>query len=80
MSRIGSTSRLAVLNVGQAIESVKHATGERVVISVLHLPDFLKDRWDDPSHSGIHGLTLHDDTPAVALAAAVGETHPAKTG
>lgn len=78
MKRIGPTSKLAVLNVGRAIEAVKEATGAKVLISVLHDPVALVGQWDDSSHSGVHGLNLDDDTPAVALAEAVIETHPAK--
>lgn len=76
--RVGSTSKLAELNVEHAVTAVREATGEKVQIAIIHDPASLAGLWDDPSHSGILGLSTDDDTPAVALAGAITAIHSAK--
>lgn len=78
MKKIGPTSRLAVLNTGRAIEAISEATAVKLRISVVHDPQSVPGLWDDPSHSGIHGLPLDDDSPAVALAQCVVTLYSAK--
>ena len=76
--RVGSRSRIAVLNVFRSRVSVSRKTSGRIAISVEHDPVSMPDVWDDPSHSGIYGLPLEEsDEPAIALAEAVIEIHPA---
>lgn len=76
--RVRTSARLAVLNVGQAINSVQDATGGTASILILHAPDSLESQWDDPSHSGIYGLYIDDDISAVALSEKIIEIYPAK--
>lgn len=73
------SNRLAVLRVGDLIESVRNATHEDVTPRVLHRPDEPKP---DESHSGIFGLPSSDEEKrlnvADALLAAVSKVFPAK--
>jgi hypothetical protein len=78
MSRLGANSRIAVLNVEQAISSVQDATGNNTSVEILHAPVSLEGQWDDPSHSGIFGLSIDDDISAIALSEVIIEECPAK--
>lgn len=77
MKSIGATSKLAVLNVGEAIKVVKEVS-EGKLISILHNPDSSLSQWDDPSHSSVFGLSLDDDEYAKALADSVIESYSAR--
>lgn len=79
MTKIGANSRLAILNVEQAIARVQDAVGADAPIEVLHAPDALEGQWDDPSHSGIYGLGIDDDVSAVALTEVIIGVYPART-
>lgn len=71
--KIGSSARLAVLNVG-TIQKIGAELGQRAVsIAVLHEPE--EGAGSDPSHSGIHGMADRDNTISEFLARAVTERH-----
>jgi hypothetical protein len=71
--KIGSSARLAVLNVG-TIQKIGAELGQRAVsIAVLHEPE--EGAVSDPSHSGIHGMADRDNTISEFLARAVAEHH-----
>lgn len=59
---IGSTSKFAVLQVGQTIDNVSSNTNGVHRISVIHEPEGPPEfDYEDPSHSGIHGVPSEDD-------------------
>jgi hypothetical protein len=72
---IGATARLAVLNVGQARETVRMSDHNNAILSILHEPETDPGRPQDPSHAGIYGVPADDNTVPELLAAAVLEVH-----
>lgn len=82
MKSVSRNSRIAVLNVGQAIAAVNEVLQGRLPITVRHDPASVEGKWDDPSHSGIYGLMRGPIVPdaqaaATALRDAISEVHPA---
>jgi len=75
--RIGSTAKIAVLNVGETKNTVMTATNGQIRIFVEHKPE-----PDDPSHAGICGLPLEDRLQlklvAELMAQTIKEIYPAK--
>jgi hypothetical protein len=63
---------LAVLNVGETRVYVRAKSPDRREILILHEPEA-----NDPSHCGIHNITLEDDIIADLIAQKVQETYPA---
>ena len=75
---IGPTSRLAVLNVGQARETVRLGSSDRSVLSIRHEPEAEIGCLHDASHSGIYGVPEDDNTIPELIAGAVLELHTAR--
>ena len=55
---VGASARLALLNVGQMRDAVRHARA--VEVFVRHEPETRVGQPFDPSHSGIYGLFPDD--------------------
>ena len=72
--RLRGNGRFAVLNVGVAKTTVRHALGHS--LSIDHIP-----HDDDQSHAGIHGYASDDLAVAVELTALLSKrsVHPAVT-
>jgi hypothetical protein len=73
MKGVGSTAILAVLNVGQALSSVREESADNRELAILHEPS-----PRDPSHSGIHNYTIEEELIAELLAGCVLDIYPAK--
>ena len=59
---VASTSKFAVLQVGQTIENVSSNTNGHHRISVIHEPEGPPEfDYEDPSHSCIYGVPPEDD-------------------
>ena len=71
--RLGTGSKIAVLNVGELLKSVRIKSPDGKKLSVLHEPEEI-----DPSHSGVYGFSSDDDMIADLIAQVVSETYPAK--
>lgn len=74
MRRIGAQAVLAILN---ARTTCDQAVKKSRKISVKHDP-LVPPPYDDPSHSGIYGLTIKDDVLGELIAQSVLRTVPAK--
>ncbi len=74
MRTIGSTAKIAVLNVGRVLENVSDKSLDKHKLQVVHEPDHPAD----PSHSGIYGFRIDDDLITDLIAEVVNETHSAK--
>lgn len=79
MKSVNKNSRIAVLNVGQALTAVNECLNGQLPATVLHNPDKEEGKWEDPSHSSIYGLPRNglDLVAATALRDAIKELHPA---
>ena len=66
--KIGAQSKFAVLNVGELKEYVGKKSVDGSVLSVLHEPE-----ENDPSHSGIYGVSVDDFLIAEIIAEFVRE-------
>ena len=75
---VGATAQFAILNVGQACETVRRNSLDHTVLTVRHEPEIESGRPQDTSHSGIYGVPADDNTVPELLAAAVLEAHRAK--
>ena len=73
--KIGTTARLAVLNVGVARDGVRGQSHDHRKLSFRHEPELDAGRPQDPSHSAIYGVPEDDNLIAELLAAAVAEIH-----
>ena len=62
--RIGGNAKLAVLRVSTALESVREAGG-------IELVAFHARKVDDPSHSGLSGYDVEDESAQLAMAEAL---------
>lgn len=60
--QLGATARIAILNVGELRQHVAANSPDGRALQVLHEPE-----QADPSHSGIHGLSLDDDLIAESI-------------
>jgi len=74
LNRLGSKSKIAVLNVGKTRSHVKRNSEDRRILQVLHEPE----KSIDESHSGIHGYRLEDIMIADLIAQSIQEVHPSK--
>ncbi len=74
MRKIGSTARLALLNVGAVQEGFPSTVGQ---VRVLHEPVSTPE-YDDPSHAGIFDLEPDPDLVADMLAQIDCDMVPAK--
>jgi hypothetical protein len=74
MNRVGAGARIAILNVGTVRARIEQESPAKLIVRVLHNPED-----DDPSHSGIYGIS-YDDREIVAelIAQVVLEKHPAR--
>ena len=72
---LGSTAKLAVLNVGDVKKYVAQNASGRRILRILHRPD---EPMPDPSHSGIFDTESDEDMIVELIADRVQETHPAK--
>jgi hypothetical protein len=72
-SRIATSGRIAILNVGQTRKHVLDYTPDRRMLTALHEPEA-----NDPSHSGIYGLEAEDLFVGELIAEVVVETYPAR--
>lgn len=75
--KLGSTAKLAVLQVGEVKEYVAQEAPDRRRLRVLHRPDEPPGK-PDPSHSGIFDTGDDEDTIVELIAQRVLETHPSK--
>lgn len=73
LRRVGTKSKIAVLNVGELIAYVRIKSPDRRELSVLHEPEAT-----DPSHSGVYGYSFDDDMIADLIAQIVSRIYPAK--
>ena len=62
--RIGGNAKLAVLRVSTALESVREAVE-------IELVAFHSRKPDDPSHSGLSGYDVEDESAQLAMAEAL---------
>ena len=60
--KIGSTARLAMLNVGQVRDVVRRESTNHIELAVRHETEMEPGRTSDPSHSGIYGVPEDDIT------------------
>ncbi|MDI2593106.1 hypothetical protein POF45_16965 [Pseudomonas sp. 681] len=72
--KIGSAARLALLNVGNAIQVV----GDNPLLIFIHEPINSPDVINDPSHSGINNIQSFEQLVAERLTQAVFELSAAK--
>lgn len=75
---VGSTARLGLLNVGEAMAIVRTHMPLVQSLSVRHEPELVAGLPQDPSHSGIYGVPEDDNTVSELLAQVVHEVHPAR--
>lgn len=73
--KLGAKAKIAVLNVGEAINYVRTQSPDARNLKVLYEPE-----EDDPSHSGIHGFRYDDHLIADLIAETVQEVYPAREG
>lgn len=71
--KVGSTARIAILNVGAFRNKVARESSDGRLLQVTHEPEF-----DDPTHAGIHGIPHDDEMVAELIAESVLEIHPAR--
>lgn len=74
---LGSTAKLAVLQVGEVKEYVAQNAPDRRILRFLHRPDEPTGK-PDPSHSGIFDTQTEEDLIVELIAERVRETHSAK--
>ena len=72
--KLGAKARFGVLNVGEVKEYVFRKSPNGRQLSISHEP-----LDEDPSHSGIYGLTFDDDLIGYLIADKVIESYPAKS-
>jgi hypothetical protein len=80
MRKVSKNSRIAVLNVGKAVSEVNEQLAGKLSVTILHNPTKEEGKWEDPSHSGIYGLTRNNSdalTAATFLRDIICEKHPA---
>lgn len=75
---IGSTSRLAISNVGGLRDFVRQESAARTELTVRHEPENDPDRLYDPSHSGIYGIPEDDMAVPELIASNVASVVPAR--
>jgi hypothetical protein len=71
---VGSAARIAILNVGTFRAKVTNESPDMRQLHVLHEPLLP----EDPSHSGIYGVSDDDEMIAELIAQTVLEKYPAK--
>ena len=72
--RVGTTARIAVLNVGDLRAKIERESPDRRLLRVLHEPE----EPNDPSHAGIYEIRHDDEVVAELIAQVVLENHPAR--
>ena len=77
--RVGSSAKIAILNVGEVCEKVLIESPDGRNLEVRHDPQTIKG-VDDPSHGGIYNLKQDDDLIVIAelILETVQETYPAR--
>lgn len=71
---VGTTARIAMLNVGAFRTKVAQESPDMRWLRVLHEPIVP----EDPSHAGIFGISPNDEIIAELIARTVLEKHPAR--
>lgn len=74
---LGSTAKIAVLNVGDMQDHVRKNSLDHRDLRILHRPDEPSDK-PDPSHSGIFDTEVDEQLIAELIAEKVLETYAAK--
>lgn len=69
--RNSANSKIVLFEVGEIREYVFKESPDKRSLKILHEPSH-----QDPSHSGIFGLTLQDELIAALIAEVVQETYP----
>jgi hypothetical protein len=72
--RVGTTARIAVLNVGDLRTKVERESPDSRLLRVLHEPE----EPNDPSHAGIYEIPHDDEIIAELIAQVVLEKYPAR--
>ena len=75
--KVGSTAKIAVLNVGDTQDHVRQNSQDDRDLRVLHRPDEPPDK-PDPSHSGIFDTNEDEQLIAELIAQMVLETYAAR--
>lgn len=70
---IGSTAKIAVLNVGETRRHVSTKSPDRRDLQVNHEPED-----DNPSHSGVNNMRIEDILIADLIAEQIREIHPSR--
>jgi hypothetical protein len=74
LNRVGTTARIAILNVGAFRAKVAQESPDMRQLRVLHEPI----TPEDPTHSGIYDIAPDDEIIAELIAQTILETHFAK--
>ncbi len=74
---LGSTAKIAVLNVGDMQDHVRKNSLDHRDLGILHRPDEPPDK-PDPSHSGIFDMEVDEQLIADLIAEKVLETYAAR--
>jgi len=72
--KVGSTARIAILNVGTLRTKVERESPDSRLLRVLHEPE----EPDDLSHAGIYEIRYDDEIIAELIAQVVLEKYPAR--
>lgn len=75
---VGSTARLAMLNVGRSRDVARQGGIAQVNLVFRHEPEIDPGRPRDVSHTGLYGVPTDDNTIPELLAASVLEIIPAR--
>jgi hypothetical protein len=71
--KLGTTAKIAVLNVGKIISCVRTKSTDSRVLKISHNPE-----ENDPSHSGIYGYRYEDQLIADLIAEVIKEVYSAR--
>ncbi len=75
--RLGSTAKIAVMNVGEIKDHVHRNSPDRRDLRILHRPDE-PPNFPDPAHSGIFDTVVDEQLIAELIAETVKETFSAR--
>jgi len=78
-NKVGTSAKIAVLNIGEVCEKVLTKSPDRRKLEVLHDPiENDPSHKNDPSHSGIYNLKQDDELIAELILELVRETYSAR--
>ncbi len=72
-NRVGAKAKIAILNIGEVCNIVLTESNDGRILEVLHAPEL-----DDPTHSEIYNLRVHDDFIAELILETISESYLAR--